>query len=256
MQSFLTQFCYWPRTDLTVELIPFRGRSDYSEPSKMISRRTNISIVALIAVMACSAPHGAFAQADAKSIYQAAEPSVYIIYVNNSQGDAIALGSGFLIGPRRIITNAHVVRDGSPVIAIGPVRIPAKVERTDELNDLALLSVDVDLTSKPLHLSGDKAETGDPAFVIGNPEGLEKTLSQGIVSGIRKQDGRSLLQITSPISHGSSGGPVLNAKGEVEGVAVATLTEGQTSISPCPPMLSSHFCRQLYPPILPMRSLF
>ena len=85
----------------------------------------------------------------------------------------------------------------------------------------------MDLTSKPLRVSGDKAETGDPVFVIGNPEGLEKTLSQGIVSGVRKLDGRTLLQITSPISHGSSGGPVLNAKGEVEGVAVSMLTEGQ-----------------------------
>jgi hypothetical protein len=68
---------------------------------------------------------------------------------------------------------------------------------------------------------------GEQVFAIGNPEGLEKTISQGIVSGLRKKGDRDLLQITSPISHGSSGGPILNAKGEVVGVAVGTLEDGQ-----------------------------
>jgi tetratricopeptide (TPR) repeat protein len=64
-------------------------------------------------------------------------------------------------------------------------------------------------------------------FAIGNPEGLERTISQGIVSGVRKSDNRDLLQITTPISHGSSGGPILNSKGEVVGVAVGMLEDGQ-----------------------------
>jgi tetratricopeptide (TPR) repeat protein len=180
-------------------------------------------------------------QSDAKSIYQSAEPSVFLIYINDSAGSPVALGTGFLVGPRRIVTNAHVVRDGSPVIAVGPVRIPAKVERIDETNDLALLSVDVDLTSKPLVLSAAKPETGDHIFVIGNPEGLEKTLSEGIVSNVREIDGRKLLQITSPISHGSSGGPVLNLKGEVVGVAVAMLKEGQNLNFAVPALVVTSF---------------
>jgi hypothetical protein len=110
---------------------------------------------------------------------------------------------------------------------VGPVRIPLKILRTDEKNDLALLSVDVDLTSKPLPLASAAVSPGEQVFAIGNPEGLEKTISQGIVSGLRKRGDRDLLQVTSPISHGSSGGPILNTKGEVVGVAVGALEDGQ-----------------------------
>jgi len=126
-----------------------------------------------------------------------------------------------------LITNAHVVDAGEPVLAIGPVRIPVKVLKKDEKNNLALISVAVDLTSISLPLAKDAVTPGEQIFAIGNPEGLEKTISQGIVSGLRTHDDRSLLQITSPISHGSSGGPILDAKGQVVGVAVGLMEDGQ-----------------------------
>jgi tetratricopeptide (TPR) repeat protein len=163
----------------------------------------------------------------AKSVYNASEESVFLIYLNDSSGTPNALGSAFLVAPRILVTNAHVADAGSPVLAIGPVRIPLKVLRTDEKNDLATLAVDVDLTSKPLPLAVEPVTPGDAVFAIGNPEGLEKTISQGIVSGVRDSDNRKLLQITTPISHGSSGGPILNSKGEVVGVAVGMLEDGQ-----------------------------
>jgi S1-C subfamily serine protease len=72
-----------------------------------------------------------------------------------------------------------------------------------------------------------KVAVGDEIYVIGNPQGLEGTFSQGIVSSIRKIGTDTLLQITAPISPGSSGGPVLDSKGEVIGVAVATFKGGQ-----------------------------
>jgi hypothetical protein len=62
---------------------------------------------------------------------------------------------------------------------------------------------------------------------VGNPHGLEGTFSAGIVSSIRRVDDDALLQITAPISPGSSGGPIVNSKGEVVGIAVASLVEGQ-----------------------------
>lgn len=163
----------------------------------------------------------------ARQVYESSQESVFLVYLNDLSGTPTALGSAFLVAPKTLITNAHVVTSGTPVLAVGPVRIPLKIIRIDEENDLAVLSVDADLTSKPLPLASIDASPGDPVFAIGNPEGLEKTLSQGIVSGLRDRDGRTLLQITSPISHGSSGGPILNTKGEVVGVAVGMLQEGQ-----------------------------
>jgi hypothetical protein len=163
----------------------------------------------------------------AKHVYDSSQDSVFLVYLNDSSGNPSALGSAFLVAPRLLITNAHVANAGNPVLAVGPVRIPLKIVRTDEKNDLAILSVDVDLTSKPLLLASGAVTPGEQIFAIGNPEGLEKTISQGIVSGLRKKGDRDLLQITSPISHGSSGGPILNIKGEVVGVAVGTLEDGQ-----------------------------
>lgn len=163
----------------------------------------------------------------AKKIYESSQDSVFLVYLNDSTGAPTALGSAFLVAPKLLVTNAHVVEAGSPVLAVGPVRIPVKVLRIDKVNDLALLSVEIDLTSKPLLLSTASISPGEQIFAIGNPAGLEKSISQGIVSGLRKIGERNLLQITSPISHGSSGGPILNYNAEVVGVAVGMLEDGQ-----------------------------
>jgi tetratricopeptide (TPR) repeat protein len=174
-------------------------------------------------------PTLSFGQSDdtAQRIYKSSQDSVFLVYLNDSSGSPTALGSAFLVAKRTLVTNAHVADAGSPVLAVGPVRLPLKVVRIDRKNDLAILSVDVDLTSSSLPLATGTVSPGEEIFAIGNPEGLEKTISQGIVSGLRNRDDRNLLQITSPISHGSSGGPILNVRGEVVGVAVGMLEDGQ-----------------------------
>lgn len=180
----------------------------------------------ILVLLATFAAHG---QNDdpAKAVFNKSKDSVFLVYLNDSTGKPSALGSAFVVAPHLLITNAHVADAGSPVLAVGPIRVPLKVLRSDEKNDLALLSVDIDLTSTPLALASAQATPGEEVFAIGNPEGLENTISQGIVSGLRKMGDRDLVQITSPISHGSSGGPILNANGEVVGVAVGMLEDGQ-----------------------------
>jgi len=82
--------------------------------------------------------------------------------------------------------------------------------------------------SQPSNLE-TKIESGQPVIVIGSPFGLEGTVSDGIVSGVRKvPDFWEIIQITAPISKGSSGSPVLNIKGEVIGVATFFIKEGQS----------------------------
>ena len=115
----------------------------------------------------------------ATQIYSSSQESVFLVYLNDGTGSPSALGSAFLVAPRLLITNAHVAEAGSPVLAIGPVRIPLKVIRIDQKNDLAILSVDVDLTSKPLPLASGNVSPGDQIFAIGNPEGLEKDYKSG-----------------------------------------------------------------------------
>jgi tetratricopeptide (TPR) repeat protein len=99
----------------------------------------------------------------------------------------------------------------------------------DEQNDIIRLSVNI--PSKyvlPLSLSETTPEIGERIIVYGSPLGLEKTLSDGIISAIREVPGYGkLIQITAPISPGSSGSPVLNMKGEVIGIATFQFIEGQ-----------------------------
>jgi hypothetical protein len=97
----------------------------------------------------------------------------------------------------------------------------------DQSRDLVLLSVS-GLTAPPLQVGdSNKVQVGDPVFAVGNPRGLEGTLSEGIVSAIRPVGADAVLQISAPISPGSSGGPVLDGSARVIGVAAATLKGGQ-----------------------------
>ena len=196
--------------------------------NRLTNARRTISILTIGSLILLS-PIAARPQNElsTKTIYAAAKDSVFLVYLNDSSGSPTALGTAFVIAPHLLATNAHVVNAGTPVLAVGPVRLPLKVVHVDEKNDLAVMAVGIDLVSKPLPLASLAPSPGDQIFAIGNPEGLENTISQGIVSGVRTANNRDLIQITSPISHGSSGGPVLNSKGEVVGVAVGMLENGQ-----------------------------
>lgn len=161
------------------------------------------------------------------AIYRDNAKSVFLLYVQGPSGDFVAEGSGFLVAGDRIVTNAHVADLGKVFVQLGPARIPATQIALDAANDLALLKLDAQLSAPPLALATSAPSPGDEVFVISNPEGLERSISQGMVAGWRTDNGRQLLQITAPISHGSSGGPVFNQAGAVVGIADAYLEGGE-----------------------------
>jgi S1-C subfamily serine protease len=157
--------------------------------------------------------------------------SVVLVTIEDSRARPIAVGSGFVARKGVVATSLHVLRGG----ASGTVRLIgdhesakiAGVLASDPTSDLALLSVPA-LEAAPLPLSEtDATAIGDKVFVVGNPQDLEGTFSEGIVSGKRLLDERRLLQITAPISGGSSGGPVLDGQARVVGVATSSLRSGQ-----------------------------
>jgi len=142
------------------------------------------------------------------------------------------LGTGFFVrSTGLLLTNFHVV-EGTELVG---VRIPGtnevlwakKATGFDPDNDLVLLEVETGET-RPVSLGdSDKARVGEEIVVVGNPEGLEQTISNGLLSGIRELDGRRLFQISAPISEGSSGSPVFNNRGEVIAVVVSSIESGQ-----------------------------
>jgi hypothetical protein len=157
-------------------------------------------------------------------------PSTVSLVMEDNFKQPLSLGSGFIIGNGKVVTNLHVIEGakfGSVFISGSSTK--HKIEgyfSIDKQNDLAILSVPT-LTGKPIQLASLNPEVGEKVYAIGNPKGLSGTISEGIVSGIRDLENKKLIQITAPISPGSSGGPVLNNKGEVIGVAVGTLASGQ-----------------------------
>jgi len=158
-------------------------------------------------------------------------PSVVVLIMSDANGQPISLGTGFFVRPGVVATNVHVIAGASAGIAkvVGERQTftVSGIVGSDSSRDLALLSIP-GAAANPLHIAGsDAVSVGDEIFVIGNPQGMEGTLSTGIVSSVRELDSGKLLQITAPISPGSSGGPVLNTAGSVIGVAVATIKGGQ-----------------------------
>lgn len=168
-----------------------------------------------------------------EQIAETALASTMLIVMEDADGEAISSGSGFVVDEEMVVTNLHVVEGvfRGYVKRVGTERRHriTGIVAMDTDQDLALLSVS-GMAAPPLWLAPDGEVTvGERVYVAGNPIGfLEGTFSDGLVSGIRDLGvGRQRLQISAPISEGSSGGPVLNQHGEVIGVAVATLKVGQ-----------------------------
>ena len=161
------------------------------------------------------------------------KPSAVAIETFDSRGNTLSRGSGFFTANDRIITNRHVIERSSRVEVhlLDGKKFPVKgVIAVDGEGDLAMLQVDIPLQFvRPLPIVKAVPQEGESIVVIGNPFGLEGSVSNGIVSAVREISGYGkIIQITAPISPGSSGSPVVNMMGQVIGVATLQAAEGQS----------------------------
>jgi hypothetical protein len=201
------------------------ARSVHLSPIRLPHRA--ILGVILVACFALPRASGQRAQQVAKSTF----PSVVLLVMEDENAQPVSLGSGFFVRDGVVATNLHVVetsvRGYAKLMGRNSKFDIAGFVAVDAAHDLVLLSL---AGAKAPSLSfGDssKVAVGDEVFAIGNPQGLEGTFSQGIISSVRQIGSDTLLQTTAPISPGSSGGPVVNDQAQVIGVAAATLKEGQ-----------------------------
>lgn len=158
--------------------------------------------------------------------------SVVMIVIHDRDGKVKGSGSGIMIGrDGYILTNHHVASGG----CFYSVRIEEdeQVYTTDEVIkynsvlDLAVLRIRRKLKPIPVYAGRKGLVRGQRVVAIGSPLGLFNSVSDGIISGFRKVDGVDMIQFTAPISHGSSGGAVLNMYGEVIGISTAGVDSGQ-----------------------------
>ncbi|HJP91504.1 MAG TPA: tetratricopeptide repeat-containing serine protease family protein [Pyrinomonadaceae bacterium] len=185
----------------------------------------------VLALLLTSAVH---AQETLPQLVKRVKPVVVAIATYDATGEPLMTGSGFFLRPGQVVTNLHVIR-GAVRAEIKTLDGKGKVFPVngtlalDEEGDLALLEVDMPLErARSSELAPELPDEGEQIFVIGNPLKLEGSVSDGIVSAVREvPNSYRIIQITAPISHGNSGSPVFNLRGQVLGVVTVKVTNGQ-----------------------------
>jgi tetratricopeptide (TPR) repeat protein len=161
------------------------------------------------------------------------KPSAVAIETFDARGEQLSRGSGFFIDSDRVVTNRHVIENAyrAEVHSFNGYVYQVKgVVAVDAEGDLAVLRIEAPAGQvRSLSLDRTSPQEGESVVVIGNPFGLEGSVTNGIVSAVRDIPtfGR-IIQITAPISPGSSGSPVVNMHGQVIGVATLQITGGQS----------------------------
>jgi S1-C subfamily serine protease len=162
-----------------------------------------------------------------EELFSSASPAVLLVEIFDDEGHARGRGSGFVVSSEgTAITNYHVIRGAyraNAKFSDGTFAPVLGVAAYDPGHDVAVIKIQA--ASPPTLKLGnsDNVHIGDHIVAIGSPLGLQNTVSEGIVSALRE----NIIQMSAPISPGSSGGPVLNMNGEVVGISTLTVTAGQ-----------------------------
>jgi S1-C subfamily serine protease len=186
--------------------------------------------IILAIALAAWLPSVAFALSPAQ-VYERVQDSVVVVTVGDPQGQLVSSGSGVVLPSGDVITNYHVVEAGVRyTVGRGKHIVPATLKAGDPDKDLCLLHAP-GLVAEPARLGrADRLKVGDPVYAVGAPQGLELSLSEGIVSQLRGGGPYPIIQTTVAISPGSSGGGLFNAKGELVGITTFRM-KGEQSLN-------------------------
>jgi serine protease Do len=165
-----------------------------------------------------------------EELFEKVSPSIFAIHSVDPQGRRNALGSGVVIGREQVMTNCQVLRNAAGiVVSRGNASYGAEVEFPDAERDLCQLKVR-DLAAPAVAFADvAKLRTGQRAYAIGAPRGLELSLTEGIISSLRggDDDKQPLIQTSAAVSRGSSGGGLFDADGRLIGITTFQLRDGQ-----------------------------
>jgi Tfp pilus assembly protein PilF len=184
-------------------------------------------VAPMLLVLFATSPQAALALT-ASQVYEQVKDSVVVVKAYDRQGKLVSMGSGVMLPSGEVITNYHVVKAGVRyMVGQGKKGVPATVKAGDPDKDLCLLTAP-GLTAKPARLGkAARLKVGEPVYAVGAPQGLELSLSEGIVSQLRGGP-PPMIQTTVAISKGSSGGGLFNAEGELVGITTFYLKDAQS----------------------------
>ncbi len=170
----------------------------------------------------------AIADSAASQVFEKVAPSVVEVLSLDTTGKPHALGSGVVIAHNEVATNCHVLDGGAAYKVRSQGKdYTARIRYRDRQRDICSLVVR-GLKAPPVSLGNTASlKVGDPVYAVGTPEGLELTLSQGIISSLRDVGGGRYIQTTAAISHGSSGGGLFDSQGRLLGLTSFYIDGGQ-----------------------------
>lgn len=173
------------------------------------------------------------ASPEISSIVKQCGPSIVMVLTKDESGQEVGLGSGIIVSSDgKVVTNYHVLagaHSATVKLTTGAFYTVAGVIASLPEPEKDIVMFKIEASNLPIARLGnsDKLQRGDKVIAIGNPKGLENSVSDGIVSNISQEEKTRTIQFTAPISPGSSGGALLNLQGEVVGITTKSLTEGQ-----------------------------
>jgi S1-C subfamily serine protease len=183
-----------------------------------------------------------------EELFRVLAPSVVTVECfGERSSQLLALGSGIVMAHGDVVTNKHVVEKG-PIINVR-TRVnqrgdffkiwPAQVTHSDPDHDLCMLrAAGLDAPPVPLGVAAEIV-VGERVYAIGSPMGLDLTISEGIISGLRLVDGERVIQTSAPISEGSSGGGLFDSSGKLVGITTSYVKAGQNLNFALPATLAS-----------------
>lgn len=193
-------------------------------------KKYSLAIPAILSFLLCT---HSFAEKELTVSGIFAEESDAVVLINTALNRRDnRFGSGFLVSPDGlVVTNYHIIKNAEKIfIKLKDDRLfdDVHVMAFDDSKDIALLKIRCANLKAVTLGNSNNVRVGERVIAIGNPLGLESTVSDGLISSLRiETSGRKLLQISVPISDGSSGGPLFNMRGEVIGVTAAKSTQGE-----------------------------
>ena len=163
-----------------------------------------------------------------QELYRRLAPSVFVVETLDSSGSVVAKGSAVAITSGEVVTNRHVIEEGvSWRLRRGSQTWPAIITHLDPDHDLCQLKAKGLATRPVLVRSSATLAVGERVFAIGAPEGLELTMSEGLISGMREFENAQVIQTSAAISPGSSGGGLFDVHGRLVGITTFFIKEGQ-----------------------------
>ncbi|MGA7986033.1 MAG: S1C family serine protease [Burkholderiales bacterium] len=192
----------------------------------MIPRLSVLQIYAVLCSVLAAAVSGQAQAMDPAQVFEKVSPSVWVVQTFDAAGRPYGQGSAVVVAHGELVTNCHVLARAKYVrVRRKNILYDATLEHADVWRDLCLLKVEnFDVPPVAIRLKAD-LKVGEHVFAIGNPDGFETTLSDGLISGLRPVHGKfaahgvdELIQITAPTSPGSSGGGLFDSEARLVGI--------------------------------------